>query len=221
MRHGAASSSLCGHLSRFARARDGVSAVEFALILPFMLTLYLGGSELGDGMAIQFKVTLAARTVADLASQCGNSTLDGQYCETANDLPIDSTAMSQIVGSSQVVGAAETIMAPYPTNNMIATVSELQFTGGSTTATVVWSASNSGNGRATGSSYTLPTAYQSLPSGNYYVILGEVTYPYTPSMGYVVTGTINIYQDTIFFPRNSSCVQYYINSTYIPSTCQS
>ena len=54
------------------RERDGVSAVEFALILPFMLTLYLGGSELGDGMAIQFKATLAARTVADLATQYTN-----------------------------------------------------------------------------------------------------------------------------------------------------
>ena len=43
---------LRGCLRRFARERDGVSAVEFALILPFMLTLYLGGSELGDGMAI-------------------------------------------------------------------------------------------------------------------------------------------------------------------------
>jgi Flp pilus assembly protein TadG len=219
MRQGATSSSLCGRLSRFARARDGVSAVEFALILPFMLTLYLGGSELGDGLAVQFKVTLAARTVADLVSQCGNSSIDGQYCDTANDLPIDSTSMSQIVGSSQVVGAAETIMTPYPTTNMVTTVSELKFTGGSTSATVVWSASNSGNGRTTGSTYALPAAYQSLPSGTYYVILGEATYPYTPTMGYVLTGTINIYQSTIFFPRNSSCVQYYNNSTYIPASC--
>jgi len=217
MRQGAAGSNLRGCLSRFARARDGVSAIEFALILPFMLTLYLGGSELGDGMAVQFKVTLAARTVADLVSQCGNDNLDGQYCDTANDLPIDTTSMNQILG------AAATVMSPYSANNMVATVSELKFTGGSTTATVVWSASNSGNSRATGSSYALPTAYQSLPqqSGNapYYVILGEVTYPYTPAVGYVLTGTINIYQDTIFFPRNSSCVQYYYNNADIPPSC--
>ena len=209
MRQGAAGSNLGGCLSRFARARDGVSAIEFALILPFMLTLYLGGSELGDGMAIQFKVTLAARTVADLASQCGNGTLDGQYCDTANGLPIDNTSMNQIIG------ATTQVMTPYSAANMVVTVSELKFTGGSTNASVVWSASNSGSGRTIGSSYTLPTAYQQLPqqAGNapYYVILGEVTYPYTPTMGYVLTGTINIYEDAIFFPRNSDppgCVQY-------------
>ena len=197
--------SLRGYLSRFAHARDGVSAIEFALILPFMLTIYLGGAELGDGMSVQFKVTLAARTVADLVSQCGNNSLDGQYCDTANGLPIDTTSMNQLLG------AATQVMTPYSANSMVVTVSELKFTGGSTSASVVWSASNSGNGRTIASTYTLPPAFQSLPSGTYYVILGEATYPYTPTMGYVITGTINIYEDSIFFPRNSDppgCVQY-------------
>ena len=99
---------LRGCLRRFARERDGVSAVEFALILPFMLTLYLGGSELGDGMAIQFKATLAARTVADLATQYTN-------------IP-DTTTMNQIIA------AASTVATPYATANMTVTVSELKLT---------------------------------------------------------------------------------------------
>jgi len=90
-----ANPALRGVLRRFVRERDGISAVEFALILPFMLTLYLGGSELGDGMAIQFKATLAARTVADLATQYTN-------------IP-DTTTMNQLLG------AATTVMTPYPT----------------------------------------------------------------------------------------------------------
>jgi Flp pilus assembly protein TadG len=191
-------------LRRIGSDRSGVAAVEFALILPFMLTLYLGGTELGDGLAVQFRVTLAARTVTDLTSQCGNTTSSGQYCDTANGLAIDATTMNQILG------AASTVMAPYSTNNIVVTVSELRFTGGNSTATVVWSASTSGNGRATASSYPLPAAMQSLQSGTtYYLILGEVTYPYTPSLGYVFTSTINMYQNALFFPRNStSCVQY-------------
>jgi len=205
MRQSAASSIIFGCLNRFRRDRGGVSAVEFALILPFMLALYLGSSELGDGMSVQFKATLAARTVADLASQCGNSPGNGQYCDVANGLAIDTTSMNQILG------AASTVMTPYSTNNMTVTVSELKFTGGNSTATVIWSASNSGSGRAQNSSYTLPIAFQSLPSGTYYVILGEVTYPYTPPTGYVITGTINMYENALFFPRNSNppgCVQY-------------
>lgn len=194
--------SLRGFLKRFVHERDGISAVEFALILPFMLTLYLGGSELGDGMAIQFKATLAARTAADLATQYTN-------------IP-DTTTMNQILG------AASTVMTPYPTAGMTIMVSELELDNGSTTGTVVWSASNSGSGRAVGSTFPLPTAMQALATAGtpkVYLILGEVTYPYTPSTGYVITGTINIYEDFVFSPRLASCVQYTVNGTPSPSHC--
>ena len=194
--------ALRGVLRRFACERDGISAVEFALILPFMLTLYLGGSELGDGMAIQFKATLAARTVADLATQYTN-------------IP-DTTTMNQLLG------AATTVMTPYPTANMTVIVTELKLTNGSATGTVVWSASNTGNGRAVGSTFPLPTAMQALATASnptVYLILGEVTYPYTPSMGYAISGTINIYEDVVFSPRLASCVQYTVNGTATPSSC--
>lgn len=189
-------------LRRFVRGRDGISAVEFALILPFMLTLYLGGSELGDGMAIQFKATLAARTVADLATQYTN-------------IP-DTTTMNQILG------AASTVVTPYPTAGMTVTVSELQLTNGGTTGKVIWSASNNGNGRAVNSTFPLPPAMQALATANtptVYLILGEVTYPYTPSMGYAITGTINIYEDIVFSPRLASCVQYTVNGNKSPLSC--
>ena len=55
--------------SRFAQDRRGVSAVEFAMLLPLMLTLYLGTVEISQGVGIDRKVTLTTRTVADLASQ--------------------------------------------------------------------------------------------------------------------------------------------------------
>lgn len=182
---------LVGCMRRFTHDCDGISAVEFALILPFMLTLYLGGSELGDGMAIQFKATLAARTVADLATQYTN-------------IP-DTTTMNQILS------AASTVVTPYPTAGMTVTVSELKLTKGSTTGSLVWSASNSGNGHPVGWTFPLPTAMQALAttsSPTVYLILGEVKYPYTPAMGYVITGTINIYEDVVFSPRLASCVQY-------------
>jgi Flp pilus assembly protein TadG len=207
---------LGNHLRRFAGNRDGVSAVEFAIILPFMLTLYIGGAEVGDGMAIQFKATLAARTVADLTSQCGDATAGGVYCDTANGQAIDNSSMSEILG------AASQVVSPYSAANMTVTVSELKVLNGSSSGKVVWSAASSGSGRTINSTYALPTALQSLPNnpnGYYYVIFGEVTYPYTPSMGYVLTGTINIYQNSIFFPRVSNCVIYVNNGTSYPSSC--
>jgi Flp pilus assembly protein TadG len=176
-------------LRRFGADRGGVSAVEFALILPFMLTAYLGSVELGDGLAVQFRTTQAARTVADLTSQY---------------VSIDAATMNQILG------AATTVMAPYSSNNMTVTVSEVTTTDGNGDAQVTWSAANSGNGRTVGSSVTLPTALQTLPK-NTALILGEVNYPYDPQFGYVLTGIINIYESQYFYPRLSTCVNY--NST--------
>lgn len=173
-------------LRRFGADRGGISAVEFALILPFMVTLYLGSVELGDGFSVQFRATLAARTVTDLTSQY---------------VKIDTTTMNQLLG------AAATVMAPYSPNNMTVTVSEVTTTNASGAAQVTWSAANSGNGRAVGSSVTLPSALQTLPAGTA-LIFGEVTYPYNPEFGYVLTGTINMYESQYFYPRQSSCVDY-------------
>src|SRR2546423_9823449 len=53
----------------FARDRRGISAVEFAMLLPLMVTLYLGVVEVSQGVAIDRKVTLTTRTMADLASR--------------------------------------------------------------------------------------------------------------------------------------------------------
>jgi len=61
--------NLVSRLRDFAHCGNGAAAVEFAALLPFMLAVYLGGVEIGDGVAINRKVTITARDVADLASQ--------------------------------------------------------------------------------------------------------------------------------------------------------
>src|SRR5262245_13872405 len=89
-------------LRRFARDRHGVSAIEFAIVLPFMLFLYIGGVEIGQGYQIQFKVTETARTVTDLASQY---------------ISLNSSTMSSILNASS------TVVSPYSSSNMTVTVS--------------------------------------------------------------------------------------------------
>jgi Flp pilus assembly protein TadG len=168
-------------LRRFAGARDGIAAVEFAIVLPFMLTLYIGGVEVGDGLAIDFKATLAARTVADLASQY---------------VIIDNAAISNILG------AASTVVTPYSASGMVVTVSELTVNAQGK-GVVQWSDSLNGTARTVGAKVTLPSKLQ---TSGITLIWGEVTYPYTPSMGYVLTGTINIYENTFFYPRMSTSV---------------
>ena len=168
-------------LRRFLRDRSGLSAIEFALLLPLMLALNLGCVEVGNGLSAQFKTTLAARTVADLASQYPT---------------IDNATMANILGASSAV------LTPFSAANAVVIVSEVT-TDAQGNATITWSDALNGTARQAGSSVTLP-ARVSQP--NISLLWGEVTFPYRPQAGYVVTGTINIYQDMYFYPRASSTV---------------
>ena len=110
-------SKLCT-CERFAGDCRGASAIEFALLLPLMLTVYIGGSELAYGLSAQFKATLAARTVADLASQY---------------ISIDNPTMTGILG------AASKVVAPFPATQLVIIVSEVT-TDANGKGTITWSA---------------------------------------------------------------------------------
>ena len=56
-------------LRRFADDRSATAAVEFALILPFLVLLMLGFIDLTDGVNARRKVTLSASTVSDLVAR--------------------------------------------------------------------------------------------------------------------------------------------------------
>lgn len=56
-------------LRRLAGDRRGASAVEFALIAPFMILLYLGAVEISLALSIDRKITSAASALADLVAQ--------------------------------------------------------------------------------------------------------------------------------------------------------
>lgn len=60
---------VAGMRRSFPRATDGVAAVEFAIVLPVLLWLYFGASELAQYINNSRKVTLAARTMADLVAR--------------------------------------------------------------------------------------------------------------------------------------------------------
>jgi len=190
-------SNLPSTLRSFACDRDGVSATEFALILPFMLTLYVGGIELGDGIAINFKTTLAARTVADLASQCGVCTVP-----PGNNGVIDAANMQSILNTSAKVLSPYN-QAPYLTSNLlITTLSELKVSPNQTQGAVQWSCSLNGTAHSFGSTINIPNNTQlNQLTTDIYILYSEVSFPYTPSLGYVISGTIWINQGVLFSPR--------------------
>ena len=48
--------SILGRISKLARDKRGVSAVEFALLAPVMIGLYFGCAEISDGVGTDRKV---------------------------------------------------------------------------------------------------------------------------------------------------------------------
>jgi Flp pilus assembly protein TadG len=166
---------------RFARDRRGVSAVEFALLAPLMIGLYLGCAEISDGVGADRKVSLTTATVANLVAQ---------------DSSITNAEITNILNASTA------IIAPYSANNLKITVSCLNIdsTG---RVTVEWSDTRNGTARAVGSAVTIPSA---LAVPNSHLIFSEVSYTYTPTVGYTITGTLNL-SDTMFMtPRLSATV---------------
>ena len=65
----ASHTGLIRHFSRLARDVRAISAVEFAMILPIMVTLFLGGTELSQAISVKRKSVLVNRTIADLVAQ--------------------------------------------------------------------------------------------------------------------------------------------------------
>jgi len=168
-------------LRSLAGDQRGVSAVEFAMLLPLMLSLYFGAIELSQGIGADRKVTMTARTVADLVSQVSS---------------INNTDMSNSLN------AASAVMAPFSASNLQVTVSSIQIDANSK-ATIVWSDTRNGTARAVGSTVTLPAA---LLVPNTYLIWSEVQYTYRPTIGYVVSGTLTLRDQIYMRPRLSDQV---------------
>jgi Flp pilus assembly protein TadG len=174
--------------------RSAVAAIEFALIVPIMLVMFFGTVEMSSGVAVDRKVTLVARTLSDLTSQSTS---------------VADTDMTNFFTAS---GAILTPYSPTPTH---AKLSELYVDPSTLQARVQWSKSatldSSGNvtlaaGRAVSSIVAIPSQ---LAVGGTYLIFSEVSYLYTPTVGYVMGHAgVNLSDVAYTRPRQSTCVFY-------------
>lgn len=94
-------------LRRLTRDRGGMAAVEFAMIMPVLLFLYIGALDVTRGVMASRKVNLLSRTISDLVSQQSTTA---------------ATPSSKI---SLIFTTASAVMAPYDTSTLTLTVSAI------------------------------------------------------------------------------------------------
>jgi Flp pilus assembly protein TadG len=186
---------------RFVASARGVAAVEFAMVMPVLLLLFLGSFDAGNAIAVYMKVRSATYTLAAITNQYGTGVN-----------AISSTNMSAITG------AAAAVLAPYSNTPTVVVISQIKATS-ATQAVVSWSYSLNGTALTQGATFSnLPTSFASNSCGSSYpcyVVLASVSYAFTPSFGAFLTGPIHFSDSLYVTPRSSVCIQY--NS--VPSSC--
>ncbi|TVR10584.1 MAG: hypothetical protein EA385_03350 [Salinarimonadaceae bacterium] len=168
-------------LRSFPFAASGIAAVEFALILPVLLLLYLGMAEVTTGVNINRKMTILSRTLADLTSRSAGG---------VNNAEMDS-----------IFGASTTVMTPYDTSNLQMRVSSVVITtqGGNPQARVCWSDGRNMPARAVNEVMDIPAGFD-IPNTSF--ILAEVSNTHTPMLGYAITGSLSLNETTPWPVRN-------------------
>ena len=175
-------------LRRFLADKRGVSAVEFAMVLPLMVTLYLGGVEVSSAVAIDRKMTLVARTIGDLTAQA-TSVSDSDM--------------------NNIKAAATAVIAPFDDTKLGITISSV-IIDAQKVAKIKWSDRNaSGNPHIAGEvvpTSLLPATLRESATYPIYLIWAEASYAYTPTIGYIITGTKNLTDQLYMRSRLSDCV---------------
>ncbi len=161
----------------------GVSGLEFAMIAPMLIGMYLGVAEVSLGVSHSRKVSRVAGTLADLVAQ----STDVTSCEVDG-----------------IMNAAVAVMAPYDASGLVMNVVGVEIDEDEN-ATVVWARANSGSTPAVGSSYPIP---DDIRIADTFLVVSNVTYEYSPSLGANLLDTFHFDETNYNAPRLSTTVAF-------------
>lgn len=171
-------------LNRFSRACTGVSAVEFALVLPAMMATFFGIAEIANYILAARKVANVASTAADLVTQGA----------TINDTQM-----------SDVMGALDVIMRPFSPGSAQVRISQI-VADSNGNVTIDWSDAHNTTPYVVGS-----PAPSFVPAGivpnNQGVVMAQVNYTYQTLFGMYLTDGMTVSDVFYLKPRRSTMVE--------------
>jgi Flp pilus assembly protein TadG len=181
-------SFMAGKLRCFAGDEHAVSAIEFALLLPLMITLYLGGVEVSQAVSADRKATLVAHTVGDLVAQMTNATT------AAGPNSVD-----------DVLAAASTVA--YPLSGLRITVSSVCIDATGQIATIAWSrATQNATARSGTVTSSIDSRLMGTANAGTSLIWGEASYDYRPTVGWTITGVLTMSDKSLSRPRQGKSI---------------
>jgi Flp pilus assembly protein TadG len=192
-----------------AADRAGTAAVEFAILLPVLLLLFIGSYEFANLLLAYHKLESAAETTAGLVAE----------------VPAGTVVLASGSGTGwdfgNISAAADEVMTPFPTTGIKMAYASITYSTGA--AVIDWHLEQNG---------ATPINVASLPDGVQTANLGtassgssssavvvQLVYPYTSPLSSFLNTNYTLTVTAFNRPRYVNCVPSYLNTT--PSTCSS
>lgn len=156
-----------------------MAAVEFALILPILITIWIGGVEVTQGLSVDRRLNNLASAIGDLVSR--SKAIDYASIDAIFDIdegalfPFDRTSLSMRVTAVNIDEDQK--------------------------AEVVWSCARGTEGARAKNENLNSLIDVKLRVPETQIIMAEVFYTYSPAVGYVITGNVDLDDRVYFTPR--------------------
>jgi Flp pilus assembly protein TadG len=190
-----------------AKDRSGIAIVEFALLVPLLLTLFIGSFETANLLLAYLKLEDAAETAADLVAQWTSA-----------------TTVMQSTDFTSITSAVQQVMSPLPTSGRLTiSYASITFSGCSTTCTPkvdwVYPVGSTTFGAVGSTPANLPngatTATLGTANTDSFVVV-QLQYAYKSPVSYVLATNWTLTESAFNRPRYLACVPTYTNTN---NTC--